>query len=176
VTAEMGSSKGPDQEFDAIVLAGGAARRMGGVDKTALEIDGVRILDRVVAGLADASTVSIVGPEVSGGPVAAIASALPRLEAPVVVTLAGDQPWIGPAVPLLVDGLADADVAVLAADGRRHYLAAAWRTSSLRAAIDALDSPVNAPVRALLEGRAVIEVPDTGGWSRDVDSPADLPG
>lgn len=171
----MGRLKGPDEEFDAIVLAGGRATRFGGIDKTALEMDGVRILDRVLAAVGSASHVTVVGPDVSGGPVAAIASALPHLDAAIVVTLAGDQPWIGPAVPLLVDGLDDADVAVLVAEGRRHYLAAAWRTSSLTCAVDELDSPVNAPVRALFHGRTVIEVADTGGWSRDVDSPADLP-
>ena len=172
----MGSLKGSGQAFDAIVLAGGRATRFGGIDKTAVKVDGVRILERVVAAVDTASQVSVVGPEVSGGPVAAIASALPRLGSPVVVTLAGDQPWIAPAVPLLVDALGDADVAVLVADGRHHYLAAAWRTSSLAAAIDELDSPVDAPVRALFTGRTVVEVADMGGWSRDVDSPDDLPG
>src|SRR5581483_8432262 len=171
----MGSSKGPDQEFDAIVLAGGRASRFGGADKTAIEIDGVRILDRVLAAVARAEQVFVVGPEVSGGPVAALASGLARVSSPIVVTLAGDQPWIGPAVRRLLDALGDSDVAVLVADGRRHFLAAAWRTSSLEAAIRELDSPVDQPVRALFERRAVVEVADTGGWSRDIDSPADLP-
>ncbi|BBH17159.1 hypothetical protein Back2_14460 [Nocardioides baekrokdamisoli] len=161
--------------FDAIVLVGGRATRFGGLDKTAIEIDGVRVVDRVLAGVAAAARVIVVGPEVSGGPVAAVASALDSVTSPIVVTLAGDQPWIAPAVPLLVAAVADYDVAVLVADDRRHYLAAAWRTSSLRAAITELDSPVDAAVRSLFEGRSVVDVPDTGGWSRDIDSPADLP-
>lgn len=161
--------------FDAIVLVGGRATRFGGGDKTAVEIDGVRIVDRVLAGVSSARRVITVGPEVSGGPVAAIASALDSLSSPIVVTLAGDQPWIAPAVPLLVAAIAESDVAVLVADGRRHYLAAAWRTSSLAVAIAALESPVDAAVRSLFAGRAVAEVADTGGWSRDIDSPADLP-
>jgi molybdopterin-guanine dinucleotide biosynthesis protein A len=172
----MGSLNGTDQAFDAIVLAGGRATRFGGLDKTAVEVDGVRILDHVLGSVSSATHVSVVGPEVTGGPVAAIASALPHLAAPIVVTLAGDQPWVGPAVAILINELGGADVAVLVADGRRHYLAAAWRTSSLAAAVDELDSPENAPVRALFEGRSVVEVVDAGGWSRDVDSPEDLPG
>ena len=164
-----------DEKFDAIVLVGGRATRFGGVDKTAIEIDGVRIVDRVLAGVSSARRVTIVGPEVGGGPVAALASALDSLTSPVVVTLAGDQPWIAPAVPLLLDAVAESDVAVLVADGRQHYLAAAWRTSSLTAAIEALDSPEDAAVRTLFVGRSVIEVADTDGWSRDIDSTADLP-
>lgn len=162
--------------YEAIVLAGGRSSRFGGIDKTAVELEGVRIRDRVVAAVSSAEQVTVVGPEVSGGPVAALAHALPAVRAPIVVTLAGDQPWIAPAVPLLLDALADGDVAVLVADGRRHYLAAAWRTESLAEAITALDTPLDAAVRRLFVGRTVAEVPDVGGWSRDVDTPADLEG
>jgi molybdopterin-guanine dinucleotide biosynthesis protein A len=107
--------------------------------------------------------------------VAAIAAALATVTAPIAVTLAGDQPWIGPAVPLLVEAVADADVAVLVAEGRRHYLAAAWKVDALRVALSRLDSPFNAPVHRLFENAHVADVADTGGWSRDIDSPADLP-
>lgn len=162
--------------YAAIVLAGGHSSRFGGIDKTAIEIEGQRIRDRVLAAVSSAARVTLVGPEVSGGPVAALAHGVPAVEEPIVLTLAGDQPWIAPAVPLLVDGVGDADVAVLVAGGQRHYLAAAWRTEALAGAISALESPTDAAVRRLFEGRMVIEVPDTGGWSRDVDSPADLPG
>ena len=161
--------------YDAIVLAGGRSTRMGGGDKTAIPIDGVPMIERVLAGVREAGVCVVVGPEVGGGPVAAIASALPAVTAPLVLTLAGDQPWIAPAVPLLVAAVGAADVAVLVADGRRHYLAAAWRTSALHAAVAALDVTADAAVRALFEGASVIDVLDTDGWSRDIDSPADLP-
>lgn len=163
--------------YDAIVLAGGQARRMGGINKLAARIDGIPILDRVLAGVAEAASVLVVGPEVQGGPVAAIASALPSVSAPVVVTLAGDQPWIGPAVHLLVGALevSEADAAVLTRGGRTHYLAAAWRRSSLASALATLADPNGAAVRTLFDGADVVEVPDEGGWSRDIDSPEDLP-
>jgi len=48
--------------FDAIVLAGGASRRMGGGDKTALEVGGVPLLDRALEAVRAASTVVVVGP------------------------------------------------------------------------------------------------------------------
>jgi molybdopterin-guanine dinucleotide biosynthesis protein A len=111
---------------------------------------------------------------VSGGPVAAIASALRSVEESVVVTLAGDQPWIAPAVPILLQALDGHDVAVLV-DGGRHYLAAAWRTRALKAAVADLDSPIDAPVRLLFAGRRVAVVADRDGWSRDIDAPSDLP-
>lgn len=169
-----GTHGSAEETFDAIVLAGGRATRFGGIDKTAVAVEGVRILDRVLAGVGSADHVIVVGPEVSGGPVAALAAGLSALSAPIVVTLAGDQPWIAPAVPLLVAAVGDSDAAVLVAEGRRHYLAAAWRTSSLRAAIAELDGPVNAAVRTLFEGRSIVEVADSGDWSRDIDSPTDL--
>src|SRR4051812_33904528 len=36
-------------EYDAIVLAGGGGRRLGGVDKATLEVGGRTLLDRVLA-------------------------------------------------------------------------------------------------------------------------------
>lgn len=161
--------------YAAIVLAGGRSSRMGGGDKTAIPIEGIPMLQRVLDGVRDARSCTVVGPEVGGGPVAAIASALTSVEAPVVLTLAGDQPWIAPAVPVLVEAIGGGDVAVLVSDGRRHHLAAAWRTSALRRALAGLESVENASVRALFDGAAVAEIPDPEGWSRDIDSPEDLP-
>src|SRR5262245_36081754 len=72
--------------FDAIVLAGGASTRFGaGVDKAALPVDGVPMLDRVLLATAAASSTVVVGPRretvrpvewtqeqpAGGGPVAA---------------------------------------------------------------------------------------------------------
>jgi len=110
--------------FDAIVLAGGAARRLGGVDKPMLDVDGTPLLTRVLAAVAAARVRVVVGPRRSlerhgvgpgdtgvvwcqeqppgGGPVAGLAAGLPHTTAPIVVVLAADLPWIAPAVqPLL---------------------------------------------------------------------------
>jgi molybdopterin-guanine dinucleotide biosynthesis protein A len=48
--------------FDAIVLAGGAARRLGGVDKPMLDVDGAPLLARVLAAVAAARVRVVVGP------------------------------------------------------------------------------------------------------------------
>jgi molybdopterin-guanine dinucleotide biosynthesis protein A len=47
--------------FSAAILAGGRASRFGGVDKSALIVDGVRILDRQLAMLADVDTRGAAG-------------------------------------------------------------------------------------------------------------------
>jgi molybdopterin-guanine dinucleotide biosynthesis protein A len=176
--------------YDAIVLAGGAARRLGGVDKPQLEVDGVTLLDRVVTAAGSAERIVVVGPpgavraEVTwcredppgGGPVAAVAAGLAHASADVVVVLAADLPWIAPAVPLLVAAVEDAPAALLVdATGRVNYLAAAWRRDALEAAIAAAGEVRDAAMRSVvaMADRPVL-VPDTGGWGRDTDTWDDL--
>jgi molybdopterin-guanine dinucleotide biosynthesis protein A len=48
--------------FDAIVLAGGAATRLGGADKPAIEVGGDTLLDRTLAAVSAARRVVVVGP------------------------------------------------------------------------------------------------------------------
>ena len=172
--------------FDAIVLAGGAARRLGGADKPALEVGGRSLLDRAVEAVSDAGRTVVAGPrrptlrEVvwcqeqppGGGPVAALAAAVSEVRAETVVVLAADLPWVRPAVPLLVAALGERiDAAMLAsAEGRRNYLAAAWRTQCLRAALRLLPQVSGAAARSLYDHARVVEVADRGGWSRDCDT------
>src|SRR3954453_8560212 len=101
--------------YDAIVLAGGRARRLGGAPKPQLTVGGRRLLDHVLDAVPDAAHVVVVGPEQAaerpvvwcqeappgGGPVGALAAGLPRTSADVVVLLAADLPWVAPAVPAL---------------------------------------------------------------------------
>ncbi|MBM0207341.1 nucleotidyltransferase family protein, partial [Micromonospora sp. STR1s_5] len=47
--------------YAAVVLAGGAARRMGGVDKPALPVGGRPMRDRVLAAVTDATPRVVVG-------------------------------------------------------------------------------------------------------------------
>jgi molybdopterin-guanine dinucleotide biosynthesis protein A len=173
--------------FDAIVLAGGTARRMQGVDKPTLDVGGASLLERALAAVAEASHTVVVGPSravsrpvmwcreepVGGGPVAAIAAAIDSVTAGVVVVLAADLPDVAPAVPALVNALARsaAGVACLVdADGRVNYLAAAWRTSTLRTALTAIGDTNGAPARSLIARTDMIEVPDLDGWGRDCDT------
>ena len=174
--------------YDAVVLAGGAARRLGGADKPGVEVGGVTLLQRTVAAVGDAATLVVVGPPrridgatvvwcreqpPGGGPVAALAAGLPATSATLVVVLAADLPWVAPAVPRLVAAVPADGVAVLAdADGRVNYLAAAWQRSALVAAL-ARVQPTGAAVRQLLAAVPTVLVADQGA-GRDCDTWSDI--
>jgi molybdopterin-guanine dinucleotide biosynthesis protein A len=170
--------------FAAVVLAGGAARRMGGTDKPARPVGGRPMRDRVLAAVAGASPCVLVGPggvlplgvratredPPGAGPVAAIAAGLDLLDPgpPSTAVLAADLPLLtAEAVRALVDGLARsaADGTVYLDDGgRRQLLCGAWRTGALRSALDRLRDErggtlSGASMRALVAGLAVAELP-----------------
>ncbi len=190
-------------EYDAVLLAGGRATRLGGRPKPALRVGGVRLLDRVLAAVAGAGRRIVVGPAQrpavsgpvvavpytvtcedppGGGPVAAIAAGLEQVVAPVVVVLAADLPFLTPAT---VDGLLaelarGGDVAVLLdAAGRDQLLVAAWHTAALRDRLTGLGEPAGQPVRRLLDGIEVARVASRAVAGQpppwlDCDTEADL--
>jgi molybdopterin-guanine dinucleotide biosynthesis protein A len=175
--------------YEAIVLAGGAASRLGGAAKPQLKVGGRSLLDRAVGAVSDAARVVVVGPEQpvdrsvvfcreeppGGGPVAAIAAGLAHTSADVLLVLAADLPWIAPAVPLLIAALPSSGTALLLdASGRANYLAAAWRRTSLEHALGALGDPVGASARALAGAVEQVYVADRDGWGRDCDTWEDL--
>ncbi|MEU6483436.1 NTP transferase domain-containing protein [Streptomyces sp. NPDC046887] len=137
--------------FDAVVLAGGAARRLGGVDKPGVTVGARPLLDRVLDACRGAGRTVVVGgrrPTVrpvrwvreeppGGGPLAALSAGLRLVEADTVVVLGGDLPFLGEAaVAALVGELGAEEGAegVLAVDGggRDQPLTAAYRTEPLR--------------------------------------------
>lgn len=175
---------------DLLVVAGGRATRLGGVDKALLRrTDGRTVLAGLLAAPVDGRRV-VVGPvrdepgvdvwarEVppGGGPVAAVAAGLPHVTASTVVVLAGDLPAGAGAVPALLAAVGEHDVAALEAGGRLQWLLAVWRTDALRAAVAGLGDPVGARVRALYAGVDVVAVaePDGAQWSGDLDTADDL--
>lgn len=118
----LGRYRGRVRRYAAVVLAGGAARRMDGVDKPARPVGGRPMRDRVLAAVADAAPRILVGPAAGapadvvitresppgGGPVAAAAAGLARLPADVdlLALLAADLPLLtGDAVRELLDQL-----------------------------------------------------------------------
>lgn len=75
--------------FAAVVLAGGAARRMGGVDKPDVPVGGLAMRDRVLAAVAGADPRVVVGPLADPPPgVLAVREEPPRA-GPVAATAAG---------------------------------------------------------------------------------------
>ena len=177
----------------AIVLTGGRASRLGGVDKASVEIDGIRLVDHVYAAVQACTPIIVVGPPETGGlnmrvvrehppfggPVAAIAAGLAALDDPDAV-----ETWILacdlPLAPKLVDLLApiplpsnaDAVIAV-DADGREQWLAGRYRVTSLRAALALMSDPSGAAMRALVAPLTLHTVPDAGS-ARDLDTWPDI--
>jgi molybdopterin-guanine dinucleotide biosynthesis protein A len=173
--------------YAAVVLAGGAARRLGGVDKPALPVGGRSMRDRVLAAVADAAPRIVVGPvgpvpdgvrvtredPPGGGPVAAAAAGLALLDpgTTLVALLAADLPLLtrealGELLSHLAPGTDGA--CFVDGDGRRQLLCGLWRVDALRAALDRLAAErdgalAGASVRALLAGLVVREVPWSGG-------------
>jgi molybdopterin-guanine dinucleotide biosynthesis protein A len=169
--------------YAAVVLAGGGARRMGGVDKPLVHVGARRMLDRVLAAVTDAVPRVLVGAAdglpsdvvvtrehpPGGGPVTATAAGLALVgpATPAVALLAADLPLLtDDAVAVLrraagqghVDGACFVDHT-----GRRQWLCGVWRVSPLLAAVDRLavdrgGELSGAPLRALLSGLRVREV------------------
>ncbi|MFB6555449.1 NTP transferase domain-containing protein [Streptomyces sp. NPDC056405] len=184
--AGTGPAPGPAPDaYDAVVLAGGAARRLGGADKPGLRVGGRALLDRVLAACAAArTTVVVADPRPTarpvtwaredppgGGPLAALAAGLRHTTAEHVVVVSADLPFLaGPTVGRLLSVLAvsDADGALLTdADGRDQPLVAAYRASALRRELAALardradrEGLTGLPLRRLTGALRLTRVPD----------------
>lgn len=175
--------------FDAIVLAGGAARRLGGADKALQTVGRLPMLELVLSAVSDARRRVVVGPRRNGlsvpdpiwareepagsGPACAIAAGAVATSADQVLVLAADMPFIAGAIEPLRAALAaqpEADVAVLSRDGRHGYLAAAWRRPALIAALTARPPQPGDSARSLYRAARSVVVPDAAGWSRDCDT------
>lgn len=176
--------------YAGIVLAGGAARRLSGVDKPALAVGGISLLRRAVDALGGARPVVIVGPERDGfpeaewtreaepgsGPVAALAAGLAALgpsPAGLVVVLAGDLIGVRQSTVDKLVGAVTGDGAVLVdAGGHRQWLLGAWRTESLLAVLP--EDPAGASLKRTLSGLSITDVPEEAGEGDDIDTPDDL--
>ncbi|WP_217243000.1 NTP transferase domain-containing protein [Streptomyces sp. AC555_RSS877] len=168
--------------YDAVVLAGGAARRLGGADKPGVRVGGRALLDRVLAACADArGTVVVADPRPTarpvtwaredppgGGPVAALDAGLRRTTADEVVVLSADLPFLGEAtVRRLLAALraTGTEGALLTdGDGRDQPLVAAYRAPALRRELTGLvaahGSATGLPLRRLTAGLDLTRVPD----------------
>jgi molybdopterin-guanine dinucleotide biosynthesis protein A len=154
-----------------------------------IDVGGVMLIDRVLAGLGQARQIVVVGPvravsaqvrwclerPAGGGPVAAFAAGLQMLgpeSAGSVLLLAVDLPFVAAAVPALLAGLTgSADVAVLVdASGRRNYLASAWRRTSIEAQLATLGDPTGLAMRILFDGPRAAVIIDEDGWGTDCDT------
>ena len=194
----MNEPRRPDQEYAAIVLAGGAGRRLGGVDKAAIDIGGSTLLDRALAAVNQADRIVVVGPTrplsdgvvatqeqpPGGGPVAAVAAGLVAMsefgdnQPEIVVVLACDMPFVDAgAVERLVDAARSRrgdGAAFVDADGRRQHLAAAYRTIALRTALDEIGDVDGAAMRHVAQRLTMVEIEADPEITLDTDTWSDV--
>lgn len=139
-----------DAEYDAIVLAGGAAKRLGGVDKPGVSVGGRALLDRVLTASRGADRTIVVGGRRAtarpvlwaresppgGGPLAALDAGLRMAEAGTVLVLSADLPFLDAAtVRRLLNTLRTGGregALLIDADGRDQPLVASYRAEPLR--------------------------------------------
>lgn len=181
----------------AVILAGGAARRLGGRPKPWLAVDGVPLVLRVLDAAAAANPRIVVGAlelvpllpkgvsltqesQAGAGPLAALATGLRLLRVArpgTVAVLASDLPLLTREVVAQLRAAAskpDVDGAVLVdEDGDRQWLAGVWRYAALVGAMP--EDPANLGLRSSLSGLRIadVAVPTGQPWF-DCDTEADL--
>ncbi|HSX96463.1 MAG TPA: NTP transferase domain-containing protein [Streptomyces sp.] len=176
---------GPGTEaFDVVVLAGGAARRLGGADKPAVRVGGRALLDRVLTACAGAGTTVVVAEPrptarpvrwareepPGGGPLAALDAGLRHTTARHVLVLSADLPFLEEeTVGRLLHALSDnADLAdgvlVTDPDGRDQPLVAVYRAEALRRELARLtaehDGLAGLPLRRLTAALRLTRITD----------------
>ncbi|TVU66909.1 molybdenum cofactor guanylyltransferase [Paenarthrobacter nitroguajacolicus] len=184
-------------EFNAVILAGGKATRLGGVPKPALKYDGATLLTHALQAARGASAVVVVGPEaealpgeilrareepVFAGPAAAIAAGLAALKTSAssqawTLVLACDMPHASGGVELLWAALAShpgvEGAMAVSTDGRKQPLLGAYRTAALEREVAAAsegDGLTNSSVFRLLARLNLLDVDVPAGSTDDVDT------
>lgn len=190
------SDAAPGASYDAVVLAGGAAKRLGGADKPGLSVGGRALLDRVLDACEGAGTTVVVGgrratprPVVwaretpqGGGPVAALDAGVRLTTAEHVLVLSADLPFLGTeTVAALLDaaGTEGVEAALgVDAEGRDQPLVAVYRAEPLRHALASLFAEygylAGLPLRLLTDGLDLARVPTGPLASFDCDTWEDI--
>ncbi|GAA1775201.1 molybdenum cofactor guanylyltransferase [Streptomonospora arabica] len=175
--------------FDAVILAGGAARRMGGGDKPGLDVGGLSLVERVAAAVGDAERLVVVGPHrerpaaryvredpPGDGPVPALRAGLHEVAHPSFALLAGDLPFLTPDdVGALRRAARGRSGAVLVdAQGRVQWLLGVWRTDAVRGALADYTGRSLRGLLGPLEPRQVAAEGTAARAAFDCDTPEEL--
>ena len=180
----------------AVVFAGGRGSRLGGVDKAALELGGVPLVERAVAAAEQAGVDApiVVGPPGAAparcttvreqppysGPLAALAAALAVLppEIDEVLLLACDLVRPDEVVARLRVSAPSSDedgVLLRDPDGRAQWLAGRYRATALRDAVAALGGDVaGRPLRRVMDALRLRPLDASAETVADIDTPEDL--
>jgi molybdopterin-guanine dinucleotide biosynthesis protein A len=177
----------PDREpYDAVILAGGLARRLGGADKPGAIVHGRALVVWVAEAVADAERIVVVGPErpevpravavredpPGSGPIPALRAGLAEVGAPWLALLAADLPYLRASHVALLREAARPGAVLVDEGGREQWLAGFWRTEVLR---EALAGYSGSSMFGLLGPLQPVRVTAAEGepWF-DCDTPADL--
>jgi molybdopterin-guanine dinucleotide biosynthesis protein A len=170
--------------YDVVVLAGGRGSRFG-ADKVQAQLDGRTLLDHVLDATAEASRVIVVGPQrlsdhkvtwvredpPFSGPVNGLRAALEQVTERIVILLGADMPYVGRAIPALLQALGNHDAVVLVDESRREQpLASAWSDTALRTAC----AGNGKRLVGLFDGLDVVRLVDRWDAALDVDTVDDL--
>ena len=176
------------EPYDAVILAGGEARRLDGADKPGLLVGGRSLVSWVAGAVQTAERMVLVGPSrpelpsaicvredpPGGGPVPALRAGLACVRSPWVAMLAADLPFLRPSHVERLRASAGAVGAVLAdTDGRPQWLAGVWRTSSLAGALAAYGGSSLRGLMRPLDPVLVRPSPGERPWY-DCDTPSDV--
>ncbi|WP_210503315.1 molybdenum cofactor guanylyltransferase [Nocardioides xinjiangensis] len=178
--------------FCGVVLAGGTAARMDGIDKAGIELAGRTLLSYAVDAFLDAEEVVVVGPPGArterpvttvwedpprGGPVAGLLTGVDALlrRPRLVGVLAVDMPRVTPAtMRRLRDAAAGRDGAFLVDDTGRRQLAGVLDAARLDAVRPDLEGQHGMALHRLLAPLDLARVAPVGDEAADIDSWADL--
>lgn len=178
--------------FAGVVLAGGTAARMGGIDKAGVELHGRTLLELALDAFLDADEVVVVAPvsvptsrpvthvcedPPRGGPVAGLLTGVDALlrRPRLVGVLAVDMPRVTPAtMRRLREAAAGHDGAFLVGSDGRRQLAGVLDAAALAGVRPDLEGQHGMALHRLLAPLRLAQVPSNGDEAVDIDSWADL--
>ena len=163
-----------------------------GREKSGVMLGDFTLVDHVLRGLPSGVEVIVVGPDLpdpprpvtctreapqGGGPVAGLAAGLHLVTTGVIGVIATDMPFAGGLLEALTQSIPPGADALIPVDatGHRQPLCAAYRVTSLRTAVQALDIVAGASMRSLLAHLVIAETASTDLDALfDIDTPSDL--
>ncbi len=178
--------------FCGVILAGGTAARMGGIDKAAIELRGRTLLELAVDAFLDADEVVVVAPESvptdrpvttvcedppRGGPVAGLLTGVDALlrRPRLVGVLAVDMPLVTAATMRRLREAAEGhDGAFLVGEDGRRQLAGVLDAAALAGVRPDLEGQHGMALHRLLAPLRLAQVDSTGDEAVDIDSWTDL--
>lgn len=186
------STSSKDLTVGVVVLAGGSGRRLGGVDKAAVEVDGQSMLEHVIASFPQEHAMVIVGPArrtsrsvawcrefpIGGGPLSAVATAIGYLSTDLVAIAACDSPLVGPVIADLIAmarrsvGAGGDGAGVRTTEGGSPPIPSCVRRPALVAALP--ETVDNGPLWPVVNSLSLERLTVVDTHLQDVDTPGDL--